>query len=97
MVIAKRLTLFAALVALLPCAQAASQNQMAQSCEAEIHRTEVRIAEARKRPEYRSEVGRQALSTADRWVYQARKHAAKGESRNCVSAAQKGRAQVSTR
>lgn len=92
MMIAKRLTLLAALLALTPAAQAASQAEMAQNCESEIHRVEVRIADARKRPEYRSELGRQSLSTADRWVNQARRHAAKGESRNCVTAAKKGRA-----
>lgn len=92
--IAKGLTVFAALLAFLPPADAASQAEMAQSCEAEIHRAEVRIAEARKRPEYRSELGLQSLSSADRWVNQARRHAAKGESRNCVTAAQKGRAQL---
>jgi hypothetical protein len=90
--IAKRLTLLAALLALLPAAQAASQAEMTESCEAEIHRAEVRIADARKRPEYRSEFGLQSLSKADRWVNQARRHAAKGESRNCVTAAKKGRA-----
>lgn len=97
MMIAKRLTLLAALLALAPAAQAASQDQMAENCEAEIHRAEVRIAEARKKPEYRSDLGRQSLSTADRWVNQARRHAAKGESRNCVTAAKKGRAQLSAR
>ena len=90
---AKRfLALFATLLALLPSAQAASLAQMEQNCKAEIRQVEAGIAEARKRPEYSSEQGRRALATADRWLHQARKHAIKGESRNCVSAAQKGRA-----
>jgi Zn-dependent protease with chaperone function len=92
---AKRpLALFAAALAFLPCAYAASQAQMARSCEVEIDRVEARIVEARKKPEYRSEHGRKALSTADRWLYQARQHAAKGESRHCLEAAKKGRAQL---
>jgi hypothetical protein len=90
---AKRcLALFATLLALLPSAQAASLAQMEQSCKAEIQQVEAGIAEARKRPEYSSEQGRRALASADRWVLQARKHLIKGESRSCVSAAQKGRA-----
>lgn len=97
MTTAKRLTLFAALLMFLPSVQAASQDQMARSCEAEIESAERSIADARKKREYRSEQGRQALTTADRWVNQARRHAAKGEARNCVTAAKKGRAQVSSR
>lgn len=97
MTTAKRLTLFAALLMFLPAARAASQDQLARSCEAEIESAERRIADARKRPEFRSEQGRQALTTADRWVNQARRHAAKGEARNCATAAKKGRAQVSAR
>src|SRR3990170_4447784 len=97
MTTAQRLILFAALLLVLPPVQAASQDQMARNCEAEIESAERRIAEARKRPEYRSEHGRQALTTADRWVNQARRHAAKGEARNCATAAKKGRAQVSAR
>lgn len=97
MTTAKRLTLLAALLMVLPPVQAASQEQMARNCEAEIESAERRIAEARKRPEYRSEHGRQALTTADRWVNQARRHAAKGEARNCATAAKKGRAQVTSR
>ena len=95
---AKRfLTLVAALLAPLPSAHAALQDRMAENCEAEIESAERRIAAARKKPEFRSEQGRQSLSTADRWVNQARRHAAKGESRNCVTAAKKGRAQLSAR
>jgi hypothetical protein len=95
MMIAKRsLTLVATLLALLPPAQAALQDRMAENCEAEIESAEKRIAAARKKPSFRNEQGRQSLSTADRWVNQARRHAAKGESRNCVTAAQKGRAQL---
>jgi hypothetical protein len=97
MMIAKRSLTLLALLAFLPQAHAASQDQMAENCEAEIHSAERRIAEARKKPEYRTEQGRQVLTTADRWVNQARRHAAKGESRNCATAAKKGRAQVSTR
>ena len=97
MMTAKRLTLFAALLMVLPPVQAASQDQMASNCEAEIESAERRIAEARKKREYRSEQGRQALTTADRWVNQARRHAAKGEARNCATAAKKGRAQVTAR
>jgi hypothetical protein len=97
MMTAKQLTLFAAVLMFLPSVQAASQDQMARNCEAEIESAERRIAEARKRPEYRSEHGRQALTTADRWVNQARRHAAQGESRNCATAAKKGRAQVTSR
>ena len=97
MMTATRLTLFLAMLMFLPSAQAASQDQMARSCEAELESAERRIAEARKRREYRSEQGRQALATADRWVNQARRHAAKGEARNCATAAKKGRAQVSSR
>jgi len=95
---AKRsLIVLGALLALLPSANSAAQARMANACEAEIEKAEAGIAEARKMPQYRSEKGRHALSTADRWVNQARKHATKGESRNCVSAAQKGRAQLSAR
>lgn len=96
--IAKRpLTLVAALLALLPPAQAALQDRMAQNCSAEIESAEARIAEARKKPSFRTEQGRQSLSSADRWLNQARRHAAKGESRNCVAAAKKGRALLSAR
>ena len=97
MTIAKRLTLFAALLMVLPSVQAASQDQMVRSCEAEIESAERSIAEARKKREYRSEQGRQVLTTADRWVNQARRHAAQGEPRNCATAAKKGRAQVTSR
>ena len=97
MMTARQLTLFAAVLIFLPSVQAASQDQLARTCEAEIESAERRIAEARKKREYRSEQGRQALTTADRWVNQARRHAAKGEARNCATAAKKGRAQVSAR
>ena len=97
MMTARQLTLFAAVLIFLPSVQAASQDQLARTCEAEIESAERRIAEARKKREYRSEQGRQALTTADRWVNQARRHAAKGEARNCATAAKKGRAQVSSR
>lgn len=98
MMIAKRsLTLVAALFAFLPSAHAALQDRMAQNCEAEIQSAEARIAAARKKPSFRSEQGRQSLSSADRWLNQARRHAVKGESRNCVTAAKKGRALLSAR
>lgn len=98
MTIAKRsVTVLAALLAFLPSAYAASQDRMAQNCEAEIQRAEARIAQARKKPGYRSEQGRQDLSAADRWLNQARRHAAKGESRNCVTTAKRGREQLSAR
>lgn len=93
----RSLTLIAALLALLPPAHAALQDRMAQDCAAEIESAEARIAAARKKPAFRNEQGRQALSSADRWLNQARRHAAKGESRNCVTAAKKGRAQLSSR
>ena len=88
-----RLALILAL--LLPGHAAAQASAMA--CDAEIHKTEVTIAAARKAPEYRNDKGRYVLSTADRWVNQARKHAAAGENRSCVSAAQKARTQLSAR
>ena len=59
MMTAKRLTLLAALLMFLPSVQAASQDQMARSCEAEIESAERSIADARKKREYRSEQGRQ--------------------------------------
>lgn len=95
---AKRsLTLIATLLALLPPAHAGSQDRMAYDCEAEIESAEARIAAARKKASFRNEQGRQSLSTADRWVNQARRHAVKGESRNCIDAAKKGRALLSAR
>ena len=97
MMTAKRLTLFAAVLTFLPSVQASSQDQLARNCEAEIESAERRIADARKKREFRTEQGRQALTTADRWVNQARRHAAKGEARNCATAAKKGRAQVTSR
>jgi hypothetical protein len=98
MMTAKRcLILVAAWLALLPSAHAGSQDRMAHSCEAEIESAEARIAAARKKPSFRTEQGRQSLSSADRWLNQARRHAAKGESRNCVTAAKKGRALLSSR
>jgi hypothetical protein len=89
--------LLMSLLLFLPSAYAQSQAQLARDCEAEIERVERRIADARKKPEYKSEKGRQQLSSADRSLNQARKHAAKGESRHCLEAAKQGRAQVSAR
>ena len=97
MMIAKRSLILAALLAFLPPADAALQDRMAENCEAEIESAEARIAAARKKPAFRNEQGRQSLSSADRWLNQARRHAVKGESRNCVTAAKKGRAEVSAR
>jgi hypothetical protein len=88
---------FGLLLLLLTSTHAFAQPRTPEACDAEIYQTEVRIAEARKRPEYRSERGQQVLSTADRWVNQARRHAAKGESRGCVEAAKKARLQISSR
>ena len=92
-----RLALLWALLAFLPPAHAQSQAKLAQSCDAEIEQVDKRIAAARKRPEYKTDQGRQALTSADRYLNQARKHAAKGESRHCLEAAKKGRAQISAR
>lgn len=75
-------------------AHAGLQEQMAKDCVAEIRQADAKIAAARKKVEYHSPEGRQMLSTSDRWVNQARRHAAKGESRNCVTAARKGAAQL---
>jgi hypothetical protein len=98
MTIANRfLILLGVLLALLSPAHAGSQDKMAQSCESEIESTERRITAARKKPEYKSEQGRQSLTKADRWLNQARRHAVKGESRNCVTAAKNGGAQLSAR
>ena len=87
-------TLFVSLLVFLPCAYAQSQAQLERDCDAEIQKVEKRIADARKKSEYESERGRQALTSADRSLNQARQHAAKGESRNCVTAAQKARTQA---
>jgi hypothetical protein len=98
MVTAKHLRMCAAsLCLLLTSANAQDQAHLARACESELERAEKTVAEARKRPEYRTEKGRHSLAMADRYVNQARNHAAKGESRNCASAAKKGRAQLSAR
>jgi len=86
--------LLAALVALPPCAHATTLAEMTRSCQIEIQKVELKIAEARKKPEYQSGQGRMTLSSADRWLLQARKHAAQGQSRNCMEAVQKSRAQI---
>jgi hypothetical protein len=87
---------FPLILALLLPVHAAAQAS-AQACDAEIFKSEVTIAEARKKVEFRNDKGRFVLSTADRLVSQARKHAAAGENRGCVSAAQKARTQLSGR
>jgi len=89
--------LFVSLLVVLPSAYAQSQAQLAKNCDAEIEKVERSIADARRKPEYKSERGRQALSSADRSLNQARKHAAKGESRHCLDAAKKSRSQISAR
>lgn len=86
--------LLVSLLAFLPSAYGQSQSKMARDCDAEIEKVERSIADARKRTEYKSERGRQALTSADRSLNQARRHAAKGESRNCITAAQKARTQA---
>jgi len=88
---------FAMIILLLLPLRALAQAPSAQACDEAIFKTEVSIAEARKKAEYRNDKGRYVLSTADRWVSQARKHAAAGENRNCVSAAQKARTQLTAR
>jgi exonuclease VII small subunit len=89
--------LLVGLLVFLPSAYAQSQAKLARECDAEIDKVERRIADARKKPEYKSERGRQALSSADRSLNQARVHAAKGESRHCLDATQKSRSQISGR
>jgi hypothetical protein len=90
----RALALLAGLLTFLPTAYAQSQARMARDCEAEIEKVDRRISDARKKPEYKSERGRQALTSADRSLNQARRHAAKGESRNCITAAQKASTQA---
>jgi len=92
-----RPTLFAVLLVFLPFAHAASQAEMARDCDAEIEKVERRISDARRKPEFKSERGRQALSSADRSLNQARKHAAKSEFRHCLDETKKSRAQISGR
>ena len=84
-------------LALLPAAAAMAQGKTPEACAAEIDRTERSIADARKQAAFKSDKGRQALTGADRSLNQARRHASKGESRSCVTAAQKGRSQLSAR
>jgi hypothetical protein len=86
--------LLAALLALPPLAHATTLAEMTRGCQVEIQKVELKIAEARKRPEYQSGQGRMTLSSADRWLLQARKHASQGQSRNCMAAVQKSRAQI---
>lgn len=86
--------LLAALVALPPFGHATTLAEMTKGCQAEIQKVEAKIAEARTKPEYQSGQGRLTLSSADRWLLQARKHARQGESRNCMAAVQKSRAQI---
>jgi hypothetical protein len=86
--------LLAALLALPPLAHGTTLAEMTRGCQVEIQKAEAKIAEARKRPEYQSGQGRMTLSSADRWLLQARKHASQGQSRNCMAAVQKSRAQI---
>ncbi len=80
---------------LLAPAYAQDQAKLARTCDTELEKAERSIAEARRRPDYRTDKGRHTLTTADRYLNQARKHADKGESRNCATAAKKARAQLS--
>ena len=59
-----------------------------------MEKAEKSIAQARQRPEYQTAKGRQTLTSADRYLNQARQYAAKGELRGCAAAARKGRAQL---
>jgi hypothetical protein len=74
---------------------AQDQAKLERACETELARAERSINDARSRPEYKTDKGRMALTAANRYVNQARNHAAKGESRSCATAAKKGRAQLS--
>ena len=95
MVIAVRAPIvLAALVALPSLAHGTTLAEMTKSCQVEIQKVEMKIAEARKKPEYQSGEGRMTLSSADRWLLQARKHASQGQSRNCMAAVQKSRAHI---
>ena len=95
MVIAVRAPIvLAALVALPALAHGTTLAEMTKSCQVEIQKVEMKIAEARKKPEYQSGEGRMTLSSADRWLLQARKHASQGQSRNCMAAVQKSRAHI---
>ncbi len=89
--------LFVSLLVFLPSVHAASLAEMARDCDAEIEKVERTVADARKKPAYKSERGRQALSSADRSLNQARKHAAKAEFRQCLEATKKSRSQISGR
>jgi len=84
----------AALLAFPPFAQGTTLAEMTRGCQAEIEKVEAKIAQARTKPEYQSGQGRMTLSSADRWLLQARKHAAQGQSRNCMEAVQRSRAQI---
>ena len=55
--------LLVSLLVFLPPAYAQSQAKMARDCDAEIEKVARSIADARKKPEYKSERGRQALSS----------------------------------
>lgn len=85
---------FAALAALPSFARGTTLAEMTRGCQAEIEKVEAKIAQARTKPEYQSGQGRLTLSSADRWLLQARKHASQGQSRNCMEAVQKSRAQI---
>lgn len=91
------LMLCAVSLGVLASAEATAQAKSPADCQAAIERVERTIAEARKKPEYKTEKGRHNLSSADRYVNQARNHAKAGESRNCVTAAQKAGTQLSAR
>ena len=81
----------------LPSANAAAQSQLEKACAAEIRQAEATIAAKRRAIEYQSDQGRRVLSTADRYVYQARQYAIKGQPRGCVTTAQKVQEQLTSR
>jgi hypothetical protein len=81
----------------LPGVNAAAQSQLEKACVAEIRHAEATIAAKRKAIEYQSDQGRRVLSTADRYVYQARQLAIKGQPRGCVTTAQKVQEQLTSR
>ena len=87
----------AALGLLVTSAYAQSQAKMRGDCEAEIDKAERQIDDAKKMPQYKSDKGRNALTMASRSLNAARKHAAATEWRNCTTAAQKSRSQLSQR
>jgi hypothetical protein len=97
MVFAKRPLILLGVLLVLPAANAAAQSQLEKACVAEIRHAEATIAAKRKAIEYQSDQGRRVLSTADRYVYQARQYSMKGQPRGCVTTAQKVQEQLTSR